>query len=126
MLTRVAFCRIFRFGQTKETEVTRLIVRNSVDEKLESMQGLKQDAIDAAIGDDGKRLGQLTIPELMRFFGPIADNEEGDTAFILCDEPQTDVGLPELMVSRENQELADDSAIGGEPPSSATLQERST
>ena len=91
MLTTAAFCRIFRFGQTKETEVTRLIVRNSVDEKLESMQGLKQDAIDAAIGDDGKRLGQLTIPELMRFFGHETENEEEDTSFIISEEATKEV-----------------------------------
>ena len=62
-------------GQEKETYVARLVVKNSVDEKLRDMQLDKQAAIDAALGDGGARPGRLNIQELIRLFGTVGDNE---------------------------------------------------
>ena len=79
-----AFCRVFRIGQSSETFITRLVVKNSVDEKLQTLQDSKREAIDAAI-DDAKMLDQLSLTELMRLFGPVGVGED-KKPFILVDE----------------------------------------
>ena len=80
-----AFCRVFRIGQEKETFITRFVIKNSVDEKLQALQQDKKEAIDAAIGDDGKRLAKLSLEDLLRLFGPVQD-EDGGKEFILVDD----------------------------------------
>jgi len=79
-----AFCRVFRIGQEKETFITRFVIKNTVDEKLQRLQEDKKETIDAAIGDDGKRQAKLSLTELMRLFGPV-QGEEG-REFILVDD----------------------------------------
>lgn len=80
-----AFCRVFRIGQqASETFITRLVVKNSVDEKLQALQDSKREAIDKAI-DDAKMLDQLSLRELMRLFGPVGVGED-KKPFILVDE----------------------------------------
>lgn len=54
-----AFCRVFRIGQESETFITRLVVRETVDEKNQVMQDEKSKEIEAAI-DDRKMLKQAT------------------------------------------------------------------
>lgn len=75
---------MFRIGQLSETFITRLVVKNSVDEKLQTLQDSKREAIGAAI-DDAKMLDQLSLTELMRLFGPVAVGED-KKPFILVDE----------------------------------------
>jgi SNF2 family DNA or RNA helicase len=48
-----AFCRVFRIGQKEETFMSRLCVKNTVDERLMHMQKRKQQEIDAVMEDDG-------------------------------------------------------------------------
>ena len=79
-----AFCRVFRIGQEKETFITRFVIRNTVDEKLQALQEDKKERIDAAIGDDGKREAKLSLQELLRLFGPVQDDEGKE--FILVDD----------------------------------------
>jgi SNF2 family DNA or RNA helicase len=50
-----AFCRVHRMGQTKETRLTRLVVENTVDERLMKMQKSKQKDIDLVMKREGKR-----------------------------------------------------------------------
>ena len=50
-----AFCRVFRIGQKEETYMSRLCVRNTVDERLVEMQNQKQKEIDEVMEDKGKR-----------------------------------------------------------------------
>lgn len=51
----LAFCRVFRIGQTEETYITRFLVTNTIDERLEKMQDYKSEVIDEAMGDDGNK-----------------------------------------------------------------------
>jgi hypothetical protein len=81
-----AFCRVFRIGQQQETFITRFIVRNTVDEMLQRLQDQKRESIDAAIGDDGKRLEKLSLDDLLHLFGPNTD--EGGKGFIIPDEDE--------------------------------------
>ena len=66
----LAFCRVFRIGQNSETFVTRFVIEDSVDEKIEKLQDAKAKKI-AAVMDDPKMLGKLTLDELLRLFGPV-------------------------------------------------------
>ncbi|KAF2083196.1 hypothetical protein K490DRAFT_52277 [Saccharata proteae CBS 121410] len=52
-----AFCRVFRIGQEQETQMTRFVVRGTVDEDMIKMQNRKQAEIDKIMedGDDGSR-----------------------------------------------------------------------
>jgi SNF2 family DNA or RNA helicase len=51
-----AFCRVFRIGQKDTTFMTRLCVKNTVDERLIGMQERKQVEIDEVMADDGTRM----------------------------------------------------------------------
>jgi SNF2 family DNA or RNA helicase len=51
-----AFCRVFRIGQVEETFMSRLCVRNTVDERLIQMQERKQEEIASVMEDDGKTM----------------------------------------------------------------------
>lgn len=70
-----AFCRVFRIGQNSETFVTRFVVKDSVDEKLQEMQKVKAQKI-GAVMDDPKMLGKLTLDELLRLFGPVIQEDQ--------------------------------------------------
>lgn len=50
-----AFCRVFRIGQKDETFMTRMCVKETVDERLIEMQKTKQREIDEVMEDRGKR-----------------------------------------------------------------------
>ncbi|KAL8815806.1 MAG: hypothetical protein Q9223_005095, partial [Gallowayella weberi] len=66
-----AFCRVFRIGQENETFITRIVAKNTVDDKLQQMQEAKAKAIGQAIDDD-TMLRALTLRELMGLFGEVA------------------------------------------------------
>ena len=51
-----AFCRVFRIGQNDETFLSRMCVRNTVDERLIEMQARKQKEIDNVMEDRGKTM----------------------------------------------------------------------
>jgi SNF2 family DNA or RNA helicase len=56
-----AFCRVFRIGQRDETFLSRMCVRNTVDERLIEMQGRKQKEIDAVM-EDGRKTMKKYVP----------------------------------------------------------------
>ncbi|KAA6409187.1 MAG: hypothetical protein FRX48_06740 [Lasallia pustulata] len=86
-----AFCRIFRIGQVSETRITRFVVRNTVDEKLQEMQEDKQVAIQKAM-DQGP--GKLTLPDLMRLFGPVQEGADRKPFIIVDDDDEFDAEVP--------------------------------
>jgi SNF2 family DNA or RNA helicase len=51
-----AFCRVFRIGQLEKTFMSRLCVKNTVDERLIEMQERKQNEIASVMEDDGKTM----------------------------------------------------------------------
>lgn len=53
-----AFCRVFRIGQVSETFMTRMCVKETVDERLIAMQARKQKEIDEVMDDRGKKTKQ--------------------------------------------------------------------
>ena len=92
-----AFCRVYRIGQTQETFVTRIVVKETVDDKLLQMQQHKETVINDAI-DDGKRTGKLSVKDLMRLFGTLSDDtedEDGPEFIIVEDESESAMHLDE-------------------------------
>ncbi|CAI6332506.1 unnamed protein product [Periconia digitata] len=81
-----AFCRVYRFGQREQTFLTRLCVKNTVDERLIAMQERKQREIDAIMEDKGKTTSSMSIRDLMRLFGNLDEDEAGNP-FIVVDNP---------------------------------------
>ena len=61
----LAFCRVFRIGQQKETKMLRLCVQNSIDEHLMDMKERKNEEIDAVM-DPSKLQEKLEVKDLMR------------------------------------------------------------
>ncbi|QDS73153.1 hypothetical protein FKW77_001974 [Venturia effusa] len=81
-----AFCRVFRIGQEQETSMTRFVVEKTVDENMIRMQERKQKEIDSVMDNDQHR--KLTIPELLRLFGDVGADENGNP-FVLVNNRNT-------------------------------------
>ena len=79
-----AFCRVYRIGQEHETTISRITVKNTVDERLQQMQEIKAKAIGKAM-DEEQMLGKMTVTELLALFGPVQEGENRKE-FVLVDE----------------------------------------
>jgi len=53
-----AFCRVFRIGQQEKTFMSRLCVRDTVDERLIQMQEKKQKEIDLVMTENGRTVSR--------------------------------------------------------------------
>lgn len=74
-----AFGRVHRIGQDKETHFAKIVVKDSIDERLVQMQEEKDRDISRALGEDGAEgRAVLTLEELGRLFGE--DEEDGSVA----------------------------------------------
>ena len=72
-----AFCRVFRIGQTRDVEVVRFAVRNTIDMDIIKMQNRKTLEIATAM-ERKNRVGNLTTEELLRLFGPLENQINGE------------------------------------------------
>lgn len=100
-----AFCRVFRFGQTETTCLTRFCVSNTVDERLIQMQERKEKEIDSVMKEDaGAKAGKMGIRDLMRLFGNIRDDDQG-RPFILTDNASPHGGF---SANNDDEGYADD------------------
>ena len=89
-----AFCRVFRIGQKEETFITRFVVNDTVDDRLEQMQKYKEKIVGAAI-DDRSVLSKLSVQEVMRLFGEVHIDKRTNRPLIALDEDETlDAILP--------------------------------
>lgn len=87
-----AFGRIFRIGQKKDTYMTRIVVKNTVDMRLLTMQLHKLTNLEKAIKEDdeanegrgraGKALG---LRELANLFGFLRTDSDGEIVSIEAD-----------------------------------------
>jgi SNF2 family DNA or RNA helicase len=57
-----AFCRVFRIGQNEETYMSRLCVKDTVDQRLVEMQQRKQKEIDGVMENDGEWKSKYVSP----------------------------------------------------------------
>ncbi|KAI9852139.1 MAG: hypothetical protein M1838_001763 [Thelocarpon superellum] len=77
-----AFGRVFRIGQLKETYFTRVVVKNSVDDRMLKMQNEKIRIIDNAMADDGHETKKLTTEELLSLFGCLKTDSDGNQCVV--------------------------------------------
>jgi SNF2 family DNA or RNA helicase len=49
-IQQLAFCRLFRIGQTRSVEIIKLVVKDTIDDYMLELQGKKNKEIDSTIG----------------------------------------------------------------------------
>lgn len=60
--------RAHRIGQTKTVQVMKLIMKDSIEEKIIKLQEKKQNLVDQVINDEEKLLTKLTYSEILSLF----------------------------------------------------------
>ncbi|WWC85278.1 uncharacterized protein L201_000140 [Kwoniella dendrophila CBS 6074] len=69
--------RAHRIGQSKAVHVHRLIIANTVEQRIMELQEKKQALSDGAMGEGGAgRLGRLSVRDLIRLFDVGGDGED--------------------------------------------------
>lgn len=71
-----AFYRVYRIGQVKETHLSRLVVKNTIDEAIMALQESKQIDIDAAM-EESRKTSKLNPEELLGLFGKVTKDDKG-------------------------------------------------
>ncbi|KAK4619062.1 DNA repair protein RAD5 [Fulvia fulva] len=102
-----AFCRVFRIGQTKETRMTRFIIKNSIDAAMMAVKVRKQEEIDAVM--ENSREQKLSVNDLMRLFGNKVGQDNEGHPFIFAD-----VEEDEELLHREDDEENEDNDMGND------------
>ncbi|PMD36328.1 hypothetical protein L207DRAFT_435119 [Hyaloscypha variabilis F] len=95
-----AFGRIFRIGQKKDTYMTRIVVKNTVDMRLLTMQLHKLTHLEKAIKEDdansgvGRRGGKvLGLRELANLFGFLREDGDGVILSVEADYDDDENGV---------------------------------
>jgi len=71
--------RAHRTGQKKPVAVARIIVKNTVEERILALQEQKIALADAALGDEpAGRVGRLSVTELVGLFGTLTKGRYGE------------------------------------------------
>ncbi|EME40686.1 hypothetical protein DOTSEDRAFT_177817 [Dothistroma septosporum NZE10] len=102
-----AFCRVFRIGQTKETRMTRFVIRNSIDAAMMAVKDRKQVEIDAVMENSSKQ--SLSVNDLMRLFGNKVGEDNDGRPFIFPDAEDD-----EEWLHREDDEENEDNDMGND------------
>ncbi|KAL9610783.1 MAG: hypothetical protein Q9167_004539 [Letrouitia subvulpina] len=93
-----AFCRVFRIGQEHETTISRITVKNTVDEALLRIQEIKEKAIGEAM-DGLKMLEKLSFSELLDLFGPVQEGENRKEFVLVDDDGVFDNEIPPIATA---------------------------
>ncbi|TFK39291.1 SNF2 family N-terminal domain-containing protein [Crucibulum laeve] len=65
-----AFDRVHRLGQRRPVSVQRVVISDTVEDRVLAMQERKQTLADGSLGEGtGKKMGRLTVRELANLFG---------------------------------------------------------
>ena len=56
--------RAYRIGQTRNVEVIKLILENSIEERVIELQQIKKDLIDKVISDDDSSITNLSKEDI--------------------------------------------------------------
>lgn len=79
-LEQQAFCRVFRIGQTKETEVVHLSIRDSIDERIFEIKETKTKEISEVMLDHKTRQ-KMKLRNLLSVFGDVEEDANGRLYF---------------------------------------------
>ncbi len=93
-----AFGRVYRMGQQKETHFGRMMVKNTVDERLADLQLQKLQMIARTIKDHDSSKVTITAEEIASLLGRVVRDEEGNFVDIVPDyddDDETDGGVNE-------------------------------
>ena len=71
-----AFARVYRIGQTKETALLSLVVKDTIDQRMQATKKNKQIDIDSVM-DDNQVRQKLGIDGMMELFGKVRVNADG-------------------------------------------------
>lgn len=82
-----AFGRVHRIGQLKETHFVKIVIKDSIDERILQMQHDKAKIISKALQEDERHKTQPTLDELVRLFGADA-NDNGEAGVIVIDDDE--------------------------------------
>ncbi|KAH8097049.1 SNF2 family N-terminal domain-containing protein [Cristinia sonorae] len=65
-----AFDRVHRLGQQREVVVERLVIKDTVEDRVLALQERKKNLADGSLGEgNGKKVGRLSVKELANLFG---------------------------------------------------------
>ncbi|KAK0480890.1 SNF2 family N-terminal domain-containing protein [Armillaria novae-zelandiae] len=65
-----AFDRVHRLGQSRRVKVDRLVISDTVEDRILDLQERKQNLADGSLGEgNGKKIGKLSVKELANLFG---------------------------------------------------------
>ncbi|KAJ6571813.1 SNF2 family N-terminal domain-containing protein [Mycena capillaripes] len=65
-----AFDRVHRLGQHRKVIVKRMVIANTVEDRILALQERKQNLADGSLGEgNGKKIGRLSVRELANLFG---------------------------------------------------------
>ncbi|KAK7683161.1 hypothetical protein QCA50_013834 [Cerrena zonata] len=64
-----AFDRVHRLGQTRTVTVDRLVIQNTIEDRILALQENKRNLADGSLGEgNGKKIGRLTVKQLASLF----------------------------------------------------------
>ncbi|KAK5165240.1 uncharacterized protein LTR77_009338 [Saxophila tyrrhenica] len=104
-----AFCRVFRIGQTKTSSMTRLVVKNTIDQAMMNMKELKLTEIESVMSVS-KLQEHVSLKDLMRLFGNEVGEDEAGQPFIFADDDGGDERLRVPGGSDDEDNLMGDEA----------------
>ena len=93
-----AFGRVYRMGQQKETYFGRMMVKNTIDERLADLQLQKLQLIARTIKDHDSSKVTITAEEIASLLGRVVRDEAGNFVDIVPDyddDDETDGGVNE-------------------------------
>ncbi|KAK7046715.1 putative ATP-dependent helicase C23E6.02 [Favolaschia claudopus] len=65
-----AFDRVHRLGQHRKVRIQRMVIANTVEDRILALQERKQNLADGSLGEgNGKKIGRMSVRELANLFG---------------------------------------------------------
>lgn len=100
-----AFCRVFRRGQENETEMVRMVVADSIDDRLLALQERKEKEIGSIMKEEMNK--KMTVKDLMGLFGAVGTDDHG-REYIITSHDREPAPPTHIMVTEDNEEYLRD------------------
>lgn len=96
------FCRVYRIGQNRTSQLCKLVVRNTIDEKMEEIKRRKDLEINSVM-DNPSLSESLGFNELLEIFGQVGHDSGGRPFIIANSEVQGNSRRPRSGSTIANQ-----------------------
>lgn len=100
-----AFCRVFRRGQERETQMVRMVVTNSIDDKLLALQERKDKEIGSIMKEELNK--KMTMKDLMDLFGVVGSNDRS-REYVINSQDRDPAPPEHVMITEDNEEYLRD------------------